>query len=216
MLNNYFKMKKEMSDIISLYPWQKNTCYVTAFNRIRLWFNRFDLIEERIPAEGRIIDLGCGYGLFANFLALRSNRRQLIGIEKNARKVQYASRGLDNTEFIVTDVKDYDLAGCSAITIIDVLHHLDSFEMQEELIRYCYTGLEKGGVLFIKDVCFEPYSKFFLTRIVDNMLYIGDTFYFRPWQEFKKLFETIGFEVEYVPLHAGTPYSTFGLRCVKN
>ena len=57
--------------------------------------------------------------------------------------------------------------------------------------------------------------KFFLTRIVDNVLYIGDTFYFRPWQEFKGLLETIGFKVEYVALHEGTPYSTYGLICYK-
>ena len=215
MLNNYFKMKKEMGDILSLYPWQGNPWHVTAFIHIRLWFNRFDLIEERIPKEGRVVDIGCGYGLFANFLALRSSSRQLVGIERNGRKVQYACRGLKNTEFIVKDVKDYDLSGCSVITFIDVLHHLDSFETQEDLLRYCHTGLETGGVLFIKDVCFEPYSKFFLTRIVDNALYLGDTFYFRPWQEFKILLETIGFEVEYVPLHEGTPYSTYGLRCVK-
>jgi SAM-dependent methyltransferase len=208
-------MTKEMSDIISLYPWRWNGFYVTAFNRIRLWFTRFDLIEEQIPKKGKIVDIGCGYGIFANFLALRSRDRMLVGLDKNPRKVKYAFRGLKNTQFISIDINDYDFKACQAITIIDVLHHLASFREQEDLLQYCYENLEKGGVLFIKDVCFEPYSKFFLTRIVDNMLYIGDRFYFRKWEEFRDVLEKIGFEVVYVPLHKGTPYSTFGLLCTK-
>ncbi len=209
-------MAREMSDIISLYPWQWKGFYVTAFNRIRLWFNRFDLIEQCIPEKGKIVDIGSGYGLFANFLAIRSRDRMITGVEKNPRKTKYAFRGLKNTEFITMDVRDYDLNSCQAITIIDVLHHMNSFEQQEDLLRYCYSGLDRGGVLFIKDVCFEPYYKFFLTRIVDNCLYMGDRFYFRKWEDFRSVLEKTGFRVEYVTLHEGSPYSTYGLLCAKD
>ena len=215
MLNNYFKMAREMRDILSLYPFKWNGFYVTVFNRIRLWFNRFDLIEHCIPEKGKIVDLGCGYGLFANFLALRAEERQLIGIDKNSRKTKYAFRGLKNTQFLTIDIKDFNLDSCQGITMIDFLHHMNSYSDQEDLLKHCSTGLAKGGTLFIKDVCFEPYYKFFLTRIVDNVLYTGDRFYFRKWEEFKEILEDIGFSVEYVSLHPGTPYSTYGLRCTK-
>jgi SAM-dependent methyltransferase len=215
MLTNYFKLVKEMRDILSLYPWQWNGFYVSVFNRIRLWFNRFDIIEKHIPQKGKIVDIGCGYGLFANFLALRSPDRKIVGIDKNLRKVKYAFRGLKNTQFVAKDIKDFDLSSCQAITMIDFLHHMNSYEEQKDLLSYCYKGLPRGGSLFIKDVCFEPYYKFFLTRIVDNLLYLGDRFYFRRWEEFKALLENMGFKVEYVHLHRGTPYSTYGLSCIK-
>lgn len=204
-----------MKDLLSLYPWQWNGCYVIAFNRIRLWFNRFDLIEKCIPQKGEIVDIGCGYGLFANFLALRSPDRKIIGIDKNSRKVKYAFRGLKNTQFLTIDIRGFELDSCQGITMIDFLHHMNSYKEQEDLLHYCYKGLAKGGTLFIKDVCFEPYYKFFLTRIVDNVLYMGDRFYFRKWEEFKELLETIGFQVKYVSLHQRTPYSTYGLLCTK-
>ncbi len=204
-----------MRDILSLYPWQRNGFYVCAFNRIRIWFNRFEVIEEYIPKKGEIVDIGCGYGLFTNFLALRSPGRLLIGIDMNPRKMKYACRGLKNTQFFTTDIKDFDLNSCQGITMIDFLHHMNSYKEQEDLLHYCYKGLSKGGTLFIKDVCFEPYYKFFLTRIIDNVLYIGDRFYFRKWEALKKVLEAIGFQVKHVPLHQGTPYSTYGLLCTK-
>ena len=215
MIKNYFTIAREMSDILALYPLKWNGFYVCAFNHIRVWFNRFEVIEKHIPQKGEIVDIGCGYGLFANFLALRSPDREIVGVDKNLRKVKYAFRGLKNTRFLTTDIKDFDLTSCQGITMIDFLHHMNSYGEQEDLLYYCYKGLSKGGTLFIKDVCFEPYYKFFLTRIVDNVLYIGDRFYFRKWEAFKEVLEAMGFCVEYVVLHQGTPYSTYGLSCIK-
>jgi len=215
MIKNYRNLVREMKDVLALYPFAWSGFYVTTFTRIRLCLNRFDIIEKHIPKKGEIVDVGCGYGLFANLLALRSPDRQLIGIDKNPRKVKYAFRGLPNTQFVAIDIKDFDLDSCQAITMIDFLHHMNSYKEQEDLLNYCYKRLDRGGTLFIKDVCFEPYYKFFLTRIIDHLLYLGDRFYFRKWEEFRELLEDTGFRVEYISLHQGTPYSTYGLFCTK-
>ena len=40
----------------------------------------FDIIEKHVPKKGTIVDLGCGFGIFANFLAIQSDDRKVIGI----------------------------------------------------------------------------------------------------------------------------------------
>lgn len=215
MIRNYFKVAREMEDVLNLYPWNSKELHVVTFNRIRLWFNKFDLIEKSIPKSGKIIDIGCGYGLFANFLALRSSERFLIGLDKNSRKIKYANRGLKNTKFFVGDVRNFDLERCQGITLIDFLHHMDSYQEQEKLLNYCSACLEKGGILFIKEVGYEPYFKFLLTSCVDHVLYFGQRFYFRNSREYEKLMKSFGFEVKLLPIHHETPYSAYGLICQK-
>ena len=55
--------------------------YVYAFMRIRWWIAYFDKVTEFLPKEGRIVDLGCGYGIFANYMALASDKRDVRAIK---------------------------------------------------------------------------------------------------------------------------------------
>ncbi|WP_017586295.1 class I SAM-dependent methyltransferase [Nocardiopsis ganjiahuensis] len=58
------------------------------------------------PAEGRLLDLGCGYGPVSLTMASRSPGARVVGVDVNARAVGLARRnadehGLDNARFAV-------------------------------------------------------------------------------------------------------------------
>ena len=57
------------------------------FTRIRFFTAPYKLLEELVPKQGLIIDLGCGYGIFSNLLAITSLGRQIIGIELNKKNL---------------------------------------------------------------------------------------------------------------------------------
>lgn len=70
-------------------------------------------IEERIPAGSKILDLGCGPGLYCEVYAIHGHR--VTGIDFSENSIRYARehaalRGL-GIEYLVGDYLDSDLAG---------------------------------------------------------------------------------------------------------
>lgn len=181
--------------------------YVNVFLHIRWWHANLERIAEFVPKSGTILDLGCGYGITSNYLALLSSDRKVIGIELSDRKLKYARKNLPNVEFRNEDVTRLALPACKAVLLSDVLHHLRSFEEQENLLRECVKLLDKDGVILVKEIDKKPAHKFLFTQFVDNVLYPGDRFYFRGEDEFKELLGRLNLSVEFHPIHKGKPLS---------
>src|SRR4030067_281563 len=176
-MRNYFKILKMMKPLLDLYSFKGKYFYVSLFTNIRVWLNQFETIEKFIPSEGKIVDIGCGYGIFSNYLALCSDKRSIIGVDKNKRKIKYAQRGLKNTEFKSGDVTKMDLGLCAWFSLIDVLHHLESYQQQEELLKFCYDSLERKGIILIKEIDTRPRVKYIFTKFVDSVVYPFDKIY---------------------------------------
>src|SRR3990172_9299706 len=94
-------MKKMIDKTISLYAksgWKK------WFAKIRFWDAPFEQVEKIIPKRGVIVDLGCGEGIFTNFLALSSNQRRIVGVERDRERYMQADKGIRNVKFVLGDV----------------------------------------------------------------------------------------------------------------
>jgi 2-polyprenyl-3-methyl-5-hydroxy-6-metoxy-1,4-benzoquinol methylase len=48
------------------------------------------LMSLMLPEEGRILDVGCGFGLFSGYFSLVGRRRRITGVDPNARRVEMA------------------------------------------------------------------------------------------------------------------------------
>ena len=91
------------SGIIRLY------CFV-RFKIIHIRF--LEEIEQYLPHQGDILDLGCGFGLFALYIAARKPNASVIGLDVNARRLQIARAaaqklGITNVEFLQHDLRDW-------------------------------------------------------------------------------------------------------------
>lgn len=152
----------------------KGLGWPTIFTKIRFWTGSLVQIERYIPESGKILDLGCGYGIVANYLALCSGDRYIIGVEMNKRKIQFAHRGVSNTKFISEDATKIKIKDFRAILLLDVLHHLKSYRQGEKLIADCATMLKSGGELFILEIDNYSFWKWILCRIMDFVLYLNN------------------------------------------
>jgi len=179
--------------------------WTSVFCWLRYWHSNVPGIEARVPTEGTIVDLGCGHGVLANYLALRSPRRRVIGFDLSEHRIAVArSIGLPNAEFRCQNLFDAEAIPARALIVADVLHHLGSYAEGDELLTRCADRLAPDGLLVVKEISKRPFWKYLCTRPVDFTFYSGKVFFRSPAQ-FAAMFERLGLDAELVRLDAWRP-----------
>ena len=117
---------KNIKKTLKLYPESK-------FIKIRFWDAPFLEVEKLIPLKAKILDLGCGEGIFTNFLGISSPQRAITGIEINQDRLSQADRGVSNVSFKKGDATKVLLFNYDVVVMFHLLHHLTSFNQQEDL-----------------------------------------------------------------------------------
>lgn len=165
---------------INLY---KGNIRVWFFTIIRFWTGSFSKLDKYIPKSGTIIDLGSGYGIFSNYLALLSPKRTIVGVDTDIHKISQAYKGITNTSFKTGDATKMKFKNVAGVIIHDVLHHLNSYQEQENLVKDCKNMLKKDGILLIVEVDKKPIIKWILGRIADFIMYKGEPVRYRYRKE---------------------------------
>ena len=194
----------------------------SVFAKIRLWDAPYKHAETVVPRKGLIVELGCGEGLFSNYLALSSDKRKIIGVELDENRVKIANRGLPNAKFIHADANKAKFHNADAIVMMHLLHHLNSFEEQEKLIRSCLPRIKKSGKLVIIEVEPKFSLKYLISWLTDHFLVawlferkIYSSIYFRKKSEWIKMLSGMGFKVDSYSAEKGMPFSHIIFDCVK-
>ncbi|MFW6161885.1 MAG: class I SAM-dependent methyltransferase [Planctomycetota bacterium] len=189
--------------------------WTSVFCWLRYWHANVPGIETHIPAQGTVIDLGCGHGVLANYLALRSPRRRVLGFDLDPHRIAVAqSIGLPNAQFRCQNLFAAEPLPCQVIVVADVLHHLESYEAGDRLLAQCCERLPEDGLLVVKEIVQRPLWKYLCTQPVDFVFYRGRV-HFRSPAQFASLFERLGLAAEFVPLHAWRPLSHAMYVCRK-
>lgn len=137
----------------------------------------YEPFHNLLPRSGKFYDLGCGYGFMTYMLHWASEERLFTGVDydedkiitaqhhylrEKERKLQYrknkknpgaipaSATTTPKINFEQADLTRYELQSCNGIIISDVLHYLLP-EQQSTLLNKCYTALEPGGVLILRD-----------------------------------------------------------------
>ena len=130
--------------------------------RIRWRSCPFEAIAEAVPTHGRILEIGCGHGLFATYLALGGPDRTVLGTDVAGDKIHAARRaaeGVDNLTFRPDDPGAFPPGPWDAVCIVDVLYLIDRAG-EEQLLRTAAEHLAPGGVLAVKEMGTAPRWKF--------------------------------------------------------
>jgi 2-polyprenyl-3-methyl-5-hydroxy-6-metoxy-1,4-benzoquinol methylase len=203
------------SNLFRFYSGQGPKVALYAYLRWRLC--PFKEIERHVPKKGTIIDIGCGYGLLANFLVLESSKRDVTGVDLSVRRIKAAQKTTDNRKrirFKLMNVLDSQWGKYNAMVMSDFLHHID-YEAQEEFLNRCYQKLPPGGLLVFQDVDNRPLWKYWFAYLIDRILNIGERQFFRNYQDFQKLLQRIGFLVKTKKVDKGLPLSDVLFICRK-
>ena len=194
----------------------------SIFSRIRFWDAPYFEVEALVPKKGYIVDIGCGEGIFSNFLALTSSKRKVLGVEIDKKRLAIADRGVKNVSFTSGDATKFKFKNTDAVVLFHLLHHLPSYKDQEKTLDFCYQGLKKGGKLIIVEIDVKPTFKYFLSWFTDHFLVpllfenrFYSPIYFRKKAEWTKLLKSYGFAISTHLAEKDKPFSHIIFVCKK-
>jgi 2-polyprenyl-3-methyl-5-hydroxy-6-metoxy-1,4-benzoquinol methylase len=168
------------------------------FMILRLRF--LDEIGQYLPASGQVLDVGCGFGLFALHFAMQNPALRIHGFDLSERRVNMARRaagrlGAANVRFDVADAARFRFdSAISAAYMLDLIHHIPQ-QSVAPLIDTIAANLEIGGRLLVKDIEPSPAYKLGFTWALDKLMdYKAPVRYWAP-EEIQPLIERAGFVV---------------------
>jgi cyclopropane fatty-acyl-phospholipid synthase-like methyltransferase len=177
--------KEVLSRIIGSYDSAIVRGYCTArFSIINI--NILHLLALCLRGKRKVLDLGCGFGLFGLYFSMLYPDIVYCGYDMNAKRVDMANRsakrlGVHNTTFRCQDVRDFSLdEHFDAVMTIDLMHHLDN-DSKNSLLATCARHLASDGRLIVKDVTTRPFHRLAFTWVLDVLMTRGCQMWY--WNE---------------------------------
>jgi ubiquinone/menaquinone biosynthesis C-methylase UbiE len=115
-------------------------------------------LTDRLSQGVRMLDLGCGRGRILTRLAALYPRSRFVGMDLSQDAIAYAREegsraGLNNTEFAVVDLSDFDQtaepASFDFITTFDAIHDQAK---PLNVLKGIYRALKPAGVYLMQDI----------------------------------------------------------------
>ena len=111
----------------------------------------FEWLGDFVPKKGKILDFGCGHGVFSLFLTLSSPDRELCGVDIDERKIEMAKKATEGLSVKFFSAGDFSMPKelFDAVLLIDVIYLLPE-EAQFDIVKKAFGALKKRGVMLIK------------------------------------------------------------------
>lgn len=189
---------------------------------LRLRLSSYEIIESHVPASGKILDLGCGFGMLTLYLALCSQTRRVKGIDisnRRLRTAEFVSANIRNVTFESGDLLQCAIEEPDCILLIDSLHYFPIL-VQNQLLEKCHGHIKPGGKLLVRDSNADKRFRHLITTFHETIMTKsgfthGDVLCFRSLVELRSHLERLGFMVDVLPMWQKTPFADTLLVCKK-
>ncbi len=196
---------------------------VRLYARMRFLILRQTFLQEigqYLPRRGRVLDLGCGFGLFSLYFALDAPERQLTGVDLDVNRIDAAREcatklGVTNVDYTAQDALAWKSSGrFDAVFMLDLIHHLPKDEVEPFLTRVTEL-LVPGGTLLLKDVSNRPFYKMLFTLLLDRLMVGLEPIHYWDPAELCVLVERLGYSVKRHTINDLLPYPHILYVCTR-
>ena len=114
------------------------------------------LVCERARISGeaplRVLDMGCGWGSVALYIAARFPRAEVVAVSNSASQKAFidktaAARGLANLKVVTADINRFQPEGTfDRVVTVEMMEHAKNYE---KLLGRVASWLKPGGLLFV-------------------------------------------------------------------
>jgi 2-polyprenyl-3-methyl-5-hydroxy-6-metoxy-1,4-benzoquinol methylase len=202
-IQGHYGKKKKKSRVLRQYWGVKNISPVTRlFLFLRWGLTPYALMAKYLPPSGKIVDYGCGHGLFGMSLAQESAERKVFGIDHDRKRIEIAleaARSSTNLQFSVGGLFESAGEPAKGISLIDVMHYFDPVAQKDHLAS-AFNQLDHNGILIFREV--DPDAGFisvvnrFYEKIATSIGFTRsneEKLYFRKKEDWLRLLAEIGF-----------------------
>lgn len=168
-----------------------------------------------LPATGRILEVGCGHGIFSVLAASQAAGRTVVGTDVDGDKIRAASAVASHApefegriRFAPSSPGEVPEGPWDAIAVVDVLYLIDEVG-EERFVRELAGHLAVGGVLLVKEMAQRPAWKFAVARLQERIsvqllgITEGDELTFVAPTEIGRWMAEAGLEVEHHEIGRG-------------
>jgi cyclopropane fatty-acyl-phospholipid synthase-like methyltransferase len=115
-------------------------------------------LVERLQRGIRVLDVGCSRGRALNLMAAMYPNSRFTGVDLSQEAIEYATdearrNGLENVEFIIKDVTDFDQDEAQAqfdlITTFDAIHDQAK---PLNVLKGIFRALKADGIYLMQDI----------------------------------------------------------------
>lgn len=177
------------------------------FILLRYISSPFFVIERLIPNDARILDVGCGHGLFELILKNGLNNRSIVGIDLDKQKIILAKKLNKNVREVmfyrgsIFQIRKKTKFDC--IVMLDVDYLLKN-EEKIQIFKKIKKLLNKKGIFILKTVINDKslgYYLGYLQELVTVFLFKKTFtkekgFNFLSILEYKEIFKNSGFKIK--------------------
>lgn len=139
----------------------------------------FEVLSEAVPPGARLLDIGCGSGLFLGWLALSERIRSGVGVEPSASALAAAQSMVERLRESGSKVKldfrqaeserEWPAEDFDAVSIIDVMHHVPP-DARADFLERTTEVLRPGGLVIYKDMAQRPAFYAFMNQMHDLVM----------------------------------------------
>lgn len=144
--------------------------------RLRPRICPFELLVQEVPDQARVLDVGCGAGLFLGLLAKMRSDIQAIGFDASQGAIETAQRMAQSADIAgrvefrhVSVDEDWPEGSFDAVTMVDVMHHLPQ-GVRASVYDTIVDRIAPGGLFIYKDMAKRPFWKAWGNRLHDLVM----------------------------------------------
>ena len=148
----------------------------TAMQHYRPYISPFELLLRAVPPGSRVLDIGCGSGLFLGLLAMTGRIRSGLGIDSSRAAIALANRmraRLAADTGISFEARDAAAAlphgPFDIVSLVDVMHHIPP-AFQRQVLEQAIDRVEPGGRFVYKDMVARPFWRALANRLHDLVI----------------------------------------------
>ena len=169
------------------------------------------VMDLLLPERGRILDIGCGFGLFSAYFGQTHPARIITGVDPDGRRIRTARKvaaglGLPS-QFHEGDARTLSFdEPFDAAYVLDVMHHIPKDD-QLTVLADLRDRLAPRGILILKDITTAPKFGLKFTELLDRVMVGWDEpLAYRHHAEWGDMLSSLGFRVRMVRVPDVLPY----------
>lgn len=160
----------------------------------------FDHLERHIPADAKLLDVGCGNGALLAILLASERIREGVGCDVNGDALASAKKAADRTGWgervtfrRIGGFEELPDDCFDVVTMVDVLHHVPEAD-RAQAVTQCLRRVGPNGLFLFKDMVEKPFLRR-LAHNLDDLLFSGEWVRQVKTEALEKQVEDAGFRL---------------------